>query len=177
MEINKRAFIAAGIPAAVASLPIEEIAASVPPMMGKFLTETRRGDVWVIAPRTSPMLEFVLAYALSLRADQFCSGISLSKTIDSRFDREAKGVVDAMVSSSSTLIFRIDDVGDHMKIQSVMEEVVGVRSANKASTIYVSDVSIVKHTGRYGIHVCRFFSEFNKSASLKSGLTVRHRPF
>lgn len=176
-EINKRAFISAGIPAAVASLSVDDILKSLPAALVKFLTETRSGDLWVIAPRTSPSLEFVIAYGLTVRADQSASGTSLSKVIDSRFDRDLKGPVDAMVASSSTLVFRIDDVGDHKKIPSVMEEVVGVRSANRSSTIYVSDASIVKHTGRYGIHVCRFFSEFGRGVTLKSGLTVRYRPF
>lgn len=171
----RSALISAGVSETIASLPPEEIAKMIPGRMREFLEETRHGDLWVISPRISPAREIVIAYAVTISPRMRTAGLSLSKTIDSRFDREEKASVDAKIADNGILVFRIDDVGDHKKIQSVMEEVVATRTSLRAPTIYVSDVSIVGHTGRYGSHVCKFFGEFKKSLGLKSGLVARYR--
>ena len=176
-EMSRASLLSSGISETIASMPISEIEKPIHAKMREFLSETTPGDLWVIAPRISEIRERVLAYAVRRSGASASGGLSLSRLIDSRFDRDDKAVVDKIVGSEGVLIFRIDDVGDHKKIPSVIEEVIGVRSGARARTIYVSSVSIVNHSGRYGPHACRFFGEFKRSIALKSGLVVRFRAF
>lgn len=178
-EITRSALLSAGLPLAIASADPAEISKSLPEALRLFLAEITSGDLWIIAPRISHLRHRMVAFAVLSAAGRFGygTGLSLSRAIESRFDRDERAAVDHAVAQPAPMVFTIDDVGDHKKICSVIEEVVSHRRSCLAPTIYVSDLDVTKHTGRYGHGVCGFLSGFRKKLRVKDGPTACYRPF
>lgn len=178
-EITRASLVSAGVPLAIAALTPEEIANSIPQQIRLFLSEITTGDLWIIAPRISHLRARMIAFSVIAAAPRYgrASGLSLSKAIESRFDRDERAAVDHSVRQPNPMVFTIDDVGDHKKIMSVVEEVVASRRSCLGPTVYVSDLDVTKHTGRYGHGVCNFLAGFRKRIRVKDGPVVCYRPF
>lgn len=141
-----------------------------------FLRDIRGDDVWIHGPVTDPCREYPAALCARMHVDSFLSdgrsgqpvvGLKLSKLIESRFDRDDRERVDAMIARDTLLIFTIDNVGDHKKIPSVMDDLIVSRRGCPAPTLYLSDTNIAKLSGRYGPGVSGFFAlSFKPAMSL-----------
>lgn len=156
----------------VASADPVDISKAIPERVRVFLREIRSGDLWIVSPRTHPLRDPMIAFAVIESEAAVASGLSLSRVIDSRFDRDDRLDVDRTIGTPCVLVFSIDDVGDHKKTPSVMDSVISGRVGTGFPTVYVTDVDIRKHVGRYGAGACGFFSSFRESIKIKNGPTV-----
>lgn len=178
LALSKAAMYAAGFHEAYARMPLCDLAKYVQPKAAQFLLETKLDDLWIHGPPTDQAREYLAAYiARSFSDDGMTdgrreppiSGLKLSRLIDSRFDRDDRDRVDAIIARSSMMVFTVDDVGDHKKIPSVMDDLIAARRGSISPTLYLSQANLAKASGRYGPGVSMFFESFK--AKMKLGAT------
>lgn len=177
---------AAGFHEAYTDLTTRRLAEMILPKVAQYLCDIKDHDVWIHGAPTDSAREYTAAYiARSYADDQMVagrretplSGLKLSRLIDSRFDREDRERVDAVVARSSLLVFTVDDVGDHRKIPSVMDDLISARRGSLAPTLYLSQANLVRSSGRYGPGVSGFFSTFKLKFTIgpTKSVTLSHR--
>lgn len=184
--LSKAAMYAAGFHEAYASLSLQRLAQLIQPQAVQFLSEITAHDVWIHGPSTDQAREYLAAYIarsfsdrgmIEGRREAPISGLKLSRLIDSRFDREDRDRVDAIIARGSVLIFTVDDVGDHKKIPSVMDDLIASRRGSSSPTLYLSQTNLVTASGRYGPGVSGFFGTFKAKMKLgaTNSVTLLHR--
>jgi len=177
---------AAGFPEVYASIPVAKLAKYIPSKVAVFLHEIKTHDIWIHGSPTDQTREYVSAYIArsfaeaglsSAVREPSLSGLKLSRLIDSRFDRDDRDLVDAIVSQNSVLVFTIDDVGDHKKIPSVMDDLISARRGSISPTLYLSQANLAKASGRYGSGASSFFESFKTKFRVGAGgaVTLSHR--
>lgn len=169
-----------------ASMSLAELSRFVPSKVALFLQEIKTHDVWIHGAPTDQAREYVAAYIARTFADgamvpgfrdPALSGLKLSRLIDSRFDRDDREQVDLIIARNSMLVFTVDDVGDHKKIPSVMDDLIVARRGSLSPTLYLSHANLSRLSGRYGPGVSGFFDSFKLKFKIGSGgmVTLSHR--